>query len=154
MKRFVFVWIYLFILFSHTCMFPACCYRQRTYMAHSLVNGILNETRTHSGLQFEWFSGENVFIWRPLLSFSVVTLVCFTPHLFLIGVTSIWSIVRTRLGATIPGHSGAGSDCSKGVLHIPQISSITGTSPPDSLVSYPGHIWWTLTALKWCCRHI
>ena len=26
-----------------------------------------------------------------------------------------------------------------GVLHIPQNSSITGTSPSDCLVSYPGH---------------
>ena len=28
---------------------------------------------------------------------------------------------------------------SEGVLHIPQSSSITGTSPSDYLVSYPGH---------------
>ena len=33
-KRFVFFeLIYLFILFLHTCMFPACCFRQRIYMA-------------------------------------------------------------------------------------------------------------------------
>ena len=32
-KRFVFVFrIYLFILFLHTCIVPACCFRQRTYM--------------------------------------------------------------------------------------------------------------------------
>ena len=41
-KRFVF--IYLFILFLHTCMFTACCFRQRTYMAIGLGNGTLNET--------------------------------------------------------------------------------------------------------------
>ena len=33
----------LFILFLHTCMFPACCFRQRRYMAQRLVNGVLNE---------------------------------------------------------------------------------------------------------------
>ena len=41
-KRFVF--IYLFILFLHTCMFPTCCFHQIIYMAQSLANGVLNET--------------------------------------------------------------------------------------------------------------
>ena len=42
-------------------------------------------------------------------------------------------------GATIPGQTGSGSNGNKGVLHIPQSPSITGTSPTDCLVSYPGH---------------
>ena len=42
-------------------------------------------------------------------------------------------------GATTQGLSGPGSDGNKGVLLIPQSSSITGTSPSDFLVSYPGH---------------
>ena len=37
------------------------------------------------------------------------------------------------------GQSGPGSDSNKEVLHIPQSSSITGISPSDCLVSYPGH---------------
>ena len=37
------------------------------------------------------------------------------------------------------GQSGPGSDGNEGVLHIPQSYSITGTSPSDCLVSYPGH---------------
>ena len=41
--------------------------------------------------------------------------------------------------ATIPGQSGPRSDGNEGVLRIPQSSSITGTSPSDCLVSYPGH---------------
>ena len=32
-----------------------------------------------------------------------------------------------------------GSDDNEGLLHIPQNSSITGTSPSDCLVSYTGH---------------
>ena len=32
-----------------------------------------------------------------------------------------------------------GSNGNKGVLRIPQSSSITGGSPSDCLVSYPGH---------------
>ena len=35
-------------------MFPACCFRQRVYVAHGLVNGVLNETCTHSRFQFKW----------------------------------------------------------------------------------------------------
>ena len=42
-------------------------------------------------------------------------------------------------GATTPGQSGPGDDGNEGVLCIPQSSSITGTSPSDCLVSYPGH---------------
>ena len=42
-------------------------------------------------------------------------------------------------GATTPGQSGPGSDGNEGVLHIPQSSSIAGTSPSDGLVPYPGH---------------
>ena len=42
------------------CMFPACSFHQRTYVAQGYVNGILNETRTHSCLLVEWFSG---FVW-------------------------------------------------------------------------------------------
>ena len=34
--------------------------------------------------------------------------------------------------------SGPGSNGNEGVLHIPQSSRITGTSPSDCLVSYPG----------------
>ena len=42
--------------------------------------------------------------------------------------------------ATTPGLSGPVSDGNEGVLHIPQSSSITRTSPSDCLVSYPGHL--------------
>ena len=42
----------------------------------------------------------------------------------------------------MPGQGGPGSDGNKGVLHIPQSSSITGTSPSDCLVSYQDtHCW-------------
>ena len=44
-------------------------------------------------------------------------------------------------GATIPSQSGLGSNGNEGVLRIPQTPSITGTSPSDCLVSYPGHLW-------------
>ena len=44
-------------------------------------------------------------------------------------------------GATTPGQSEPGSNGNEGVLHIPQSSSITGISPSDCLVSYPGHSW-------------
>ena len=52
---------------------------------------------------------------------------------------SIWPIDWTLSGATIPGQSGTGSDGNEGVLHIPQSSSITGTSPSDCFAIYPEH---------------
>ena len=42
-------------------------------------------------------------------------------------------------GATTLGKSGPGSNGNEGVPRIPQGPSITGTSPSDCLVLYPGH---------------
>ena len=55
--------------------------------------------------------------------------------------SSIWPIDRTLSDATTPGQSGPWSDANEGVLRIPQSSRVTGTSPSDCLVSYPGHPW-------------
>ena len=46
---------------------------------------------------------------------------------------------RTLPGATTPGQEGPGSNGNEEILHIPQNSGITGTSPSDYLVSYPGN---------------
>ena len=45
----------------------------------------------------------------------------------------------TLSGATTPTQSGHRNDVNKGVLHIPQSSSITGIWLSDCLVSYPAH---------------
>ena len=52
--------------------------------------------------------------------------------------SSIGPVDKTLSGATTPVQSGPGSDGNKGVLHIPQRFSITGATPSDCLVSYPG----------------
>ena len=49
---------------------------------------------------------------------------------------------RTLSGAITLGQSGIGSNGNEGVLRIPLSSSITGTSPSDCLVSYPGLSLW------------
>ncbi len=46
----------------------------------------------------------------------------------------------TQSGPTTLGQSGPGYDGNEGVLRIPQISSISGTSLSECLVSYPGPI--------------
>ena len=56
--------------------------------------------------------------------------------------SSIYPIDRTQSGATTPGQSEPRNDASEGVNHIPQSSCITGTSPSDCLVSYPGCSLW------------
>ena len=43
------------------------------------------------------------------------------------------------MGAPTLGQSGPGNDGNEGALRIPQSSNITGTSPLDCLMSYPGH---------------
>ena len=47
-------------------------------------------------------------------------------------------IDKTLSGATTPGQSGPGSDGNEQILCIPQHSIITGKSPSNWLVSYPG----------------
>ena len=42
-------------------------------------------------------------------------------------------------GANRLGQSGPGNNGNEGVLCIPQSPSITGNSPSDCLMSYPGH---------------
>ena len=70
--------------------------------------------------------------------------------------SSIRPIDRTLSGAaTTPGQSEPGSDGNKGVLHIPQSSSITEALPSDCLVSYSEHSWGAdLTPLQRCSRCI
>ena len=46
---------------------------------------------------------------------------------------------RTLSGTTTPGQSGPGSNGTEGGTPHSQSSSITGASPSDCLVSYPGH---------------
>ena len=55
-KRFVYFKFIYFVLtyVLYICMFPACCFRQRTYGAQGLFNGALNETWTHSCFQYNW----------------------------------------------------------------------------------------------------
>ena len=55
-------------------------------------------------------------------------------------INFIWPVDRTLSRAPTPGQSGPGIDCNERVLHILQSSSITGTSPSDYFVSYPGHL--------------
>ena len=51
----------------------------------------------------------------------------------------IWPIDRNLSDATTLGYSKPENNGNEGVLHIPQSSSLTGTSPSDFLMSYPGH---------------
>ena len=62
--------------------------------------------------------------------------------------SSIWSIDNTLSAATTPSQSGPGSDGNKGVLCIPQGSSITGTSPSDCLESYIQNTRWGILPLS------
>ena len=54
--------------------------------------------------------------------------------------SSSWPIDKTLSGAITLGQSGPGNDGNEEVLYIPQSSSISGASPSDCLVSYPGHL--------------
>ena len=55
-------------------------------------------------------------------------------------LSSIWPIDKILSVATTPSQSEPGNDSNKGVLCIAQISSITGASPSDCLMSHLGHL--------------
>ena len=46
----------------------------------------------------------------------------------------------TLPGVTTTGQSKSGGDDNEGAFCIPRISIITGESPSDCLVSFPGHL--------------
>ena len=71
------------------------------------------------------------FLWKIALNKTVLS----QPIQF----SSIWSIERTLSDASPLGQSWPGSDGNKGVLGIPQSSSITGASLSDYLQSNLGH---------------
>ena len=73
---------------------------------------------------------KTVLFWTVQLSSSVCILVLFDPEIGLYQVLPLRARVDLRVMAM------------KGVSHIPQSSSITGTSPSNCLVSYPGHLLW------------
>ena len=64
-----------------------------------------------------------------------------TDHYATMWNSSIWPIDRTLSVATTPGQSGSGSDGNDEIIRIPQSTSITGASPSECLVLYPGHSW-------------
>ena len=55
-KRFVFFeFIYFVLTYElYICMFPACCFHQKTCVAQGFFNGVLNEIWTHSCFQYKW----------------------------------------------------------------------------------------------------
>ena len=66
------------------------------------------------------------------------TIQCSISHLFALSLNlkKFYLTHRTLSGATTPGQRGSGSDGNKGVLHIPESSSIAGASQSDCLISY------------------
>ena len=70
------------------------------------------------------------------------------------GFCFVWPIYRTSLGATTLGQSGPRSDSNEGVLSIPQLSSLTGTSSSDCLASYQDTHLWRFTPQERCSRCI
>ena len=53
-------------------MFPACCFRQRTCVAQGLLNGVLNETCTHSCFQYKYTGNKSEFKshWVPHVCYT------------------------------------------------------------------------------------
>ena len=63
----------------------------------------------------------------------------FQTFLLRVKFNYIWPLDSILSGTTTLGYSEPGSDGNEEVLHISQISIITGTSPSDCFGSYPGH---------------
>ena len=99
------------------------------------------------------FCKSTVFVYTLL---SVKTVLLQTIQFSIVmQFSSIYPKDRAPPDATTLGQNGLGCDCDEGVLHIPQISSITGTLPSNCLVSYTGHsLGRGLTTLQRCSRYI
>ena len=67
---------------------------------------------------------------------------------------SIWPIDRTLSVTTTPDQMGPGSDDNEQILCIPSTFNITGASPSDYLMSYPGHLLGDSYPLQRCSQCI
>ena len=93
-KRFVF-FEYTYFVFTYVlyiCMFPACCFCQRTYLAQGLCNRVLNETWTHSGFKYKWPLVSEAGLYRVVvpLSWSVFTLVGLYIYIYIYKIEYIY----------------------------------------------------------------
>ena len=93
----------------------------------------------------EGYLMQNPFLYKWTVLFQVIQFSKSTHF------SSISPIDRTLSGATAPGQSGPGGDDNEGVLRIPQSFSITGITPSDCLVLYPGR---TLEGVLPFCRSV
>ena len=107
-KRFVFFeFIYLILTYVlYICMFPARCFRQKTYVAQGLFNGVLNETWTHSRFQYKWpLVGQAGLYWDrcsyflecvyfgllyPSLIFDIFIVVCVRARACVLALEWFW----------------------------------------------------------------
>ena len=94
---------------------------------------------THNSVKHQLFvstQSYNQAVLFQAIQFSI-------SHLFVLSLNVkkfIWFIDRTLSGTTTPSKSGPGSDGNeRGVLRIPQSSSITTALPSGCLISYPGN---------------
>ena len=87
--------------------------------------------RMYMKLYMVWFGGistivvylmPNQFLYIKTVLFQTIQFSISTPF------SCIWPIDRTLSSATTSGQSGRGNDGNKGVISVPQISSISGAS--------------------------
>ena len=95
----------------------------------------------HSKISKQFYFKQFILVYKKVI---------FQTILFSISTqfSSIWPIDWTLSDATIPDLSGPGGNGNKGVLRIPQSFSITGSSPSNYLVSYPGRSWEVLVLCR------
>ena len=112
-------------------------------------------SKVHPHIQFGWLVGRSVlrlinpfWVIKHQIKFQTIQFIKSTQF------SSIWPINRTLSSVTTPGQSAPGSNGNEGVLHIPQSSSITRTSPSDCLVSYPGYLLRESYPLQRCSQSI
>ena len=102
---------------------------------------IINNSIKHQSFVYTQLNDQKVLFQVIYLSIS---------HFFAFSLnvkvnSSIWSIDRILSGANTPGQNGPGN---KRVLRISHSSCITGASPSDWSISYPGHSWWSCSSVK------
>ena len=104
-------------------------------------------THTHSAIQNKdaltkaRTSYVDLKLFKPTNTLTPPTAIYYTIRLYAVSTSNSFflHIYSTLSGATTPGHSGLWSDGNIGTLPIPQSFNITGASPSDCLLSYPGH---------------
>ena len=141
-KRFIFFEFIYFVLayVLYICMFPACCFRQRTCEVQGLLNGVLYENWTHSCFQYKWFLSGQICFYEGFCSSFLENVYIGLLYLFVVASHQTqldsWSKARRPIKVRIKGRGNSGTSWDSNPAAQCCSSSLLVQCEPDEASSF------------------